>query len=151
MPRSPLRPERVEVTPPSSPVHFSRANLSRAPFRSERAASSQVRVTPPPSQINRPTQAELQAARRESHRRAHRTYNRKKKAATPSIARSNDHDHFAENEYKDYLLLEIGKLGDVVCKYCGAHRFKNELESICCNKGDVKLPKLPLLPAQLRK
>ena len=107
---------------------------------------------PLPRRESRPSQIELQQARRGSNSRSCRTYRRKKKTAHPGVAREHNYDTFREVEYdQDLFDLDIGKLGDVVCKKCGALRFRNELDSICCSCGNVRLPLIPLLPAEIRK
>ena len=67
------------------------------------------------------------------------------------IARHCDVEDFNEN----YVLSKIrqhyaGSLFDKWCKYCNAYRWTGESESICCKKGNVRLPPLKSPPKDIQ-
>ena len=45
--------------------------------------------------------------------------------------------------------FDVGPM-NIMCKYCGAKRFKDENKSICCANGQVELPPLPEAPEPLK-
>ena len=122
--QSNISTQNITLTPPPSQPPQSNINTQN------------VFVTPPPSQ---PPQN-----RRDARNATVWRYRRKKKAAQPGIAKEHNYDTFREADIdQDLFEFDIGKLGDVVCKKCKALRFRNELNSICCSCGDVRLPAIP--------
>ena len=47
-----------------------------------------------------------------------------------------------------HALFDIGRM-DVICRFCGAKRFRGEPVGICCKSGNVNdVPKIPSPPAE---